>query len=387
MKKLLLLLLPCMAVTSLPAFATGIGSMQNVRDNDSKFSLDAGYYYQRSDYEGIDAALAEDAVEDIVRDAPYIRANYQFLSNWFVSGIYGSEKIANDPDESALKLDSDLRDTFYGVQLKGKLYDSNQLDVGAFIQYSRHADYSFAGTALTTSYDVEVKGLEDILAGVMLQKEFKSFDLYGGAFYLDSRADVKGDVNTLPFKETLETQASVGGMLGVNFHVHDEWDINLEYQNRGDHGVDIGLTYHFKKPTVTTVTKVVTKVVEVPVLVAMPVIKPDSFDATVNFSENSNEVDKSQRGIFRQLSRFLDDNPKATAYIEGHCDCVGPEAANQSLSEERALSVKNYIVEYYAIDESRIMTEGYGEHMPIDTNDTAEGRKNNRRVQIYAFKK
>ena len=383
MKKILALL-PCMALISSPAYATGIGSLPSIRDNDGKVSVDVGYYYQRSDFEGIDGSLADNAMEDITRDAPYLRLNYQFHPGWLVSGIYGYEDISNDPDQDSLELGSDLRDTFFGMQLKGRLYESEQFDVGAFLQYTNHADYDFVGRVLTTDYAIEADGLRDFLAGTMLQKNYQSFDVYGGIFYQDSRADITGTVGTLNIRETIDVKSSMGGMLGVNFHIHDKWDINLEYQNRGDHGIDIAATYHFKKPRPETVTKIVEVPVEVPVMVSTPVIKPDSFEGTVHFPKGSDDIDREQRPLFRKLALFLEQNPQATVYIEGHCDCLGPEAKNQDLSEQRAMAVRNYLVEYYAINPDRIETAGFGESIPIDTNETPEGRQNNRRVRIVA---
>ncbi|MGJ3256778.1 MAG: OmpA family protein [Alcanivorax sp.] len=383
MKKILALL-PCIALISSPASATGIGSLPSTRDNDGKVSVDVGYYYQRSDFEGFDDSLADNAMEDIARDAPYLRLNYQFYPGWLLSGIYGYEDISNDPDQDSLELESDLRDTFFGMQLKGRLYESEQFDVGAFLQYTNHADYDFSGRILTTDYAIEADGLRDFLAGTMLQNNYPSFDVYGGIFYQDSSADIAGTVGTLNIRETIEVKSSMGGMVGVNFHVHDKWDINLEYQNRGDHGIDVAATYHFKKPRTETITKIVEVPVMAPVTVSTPVIKPDSFDATVHFAKGSNDIDQAQRVIFRKLALFLEQNPTATAYVEGHCDCTGPEVANQDLSEQRAMTVKHYLVEYYAIEADRIKTEGFGESMPVDTNDTPEGRQNNRRVRVYA---
>ena len=48
------------------------------------------------------------------------------------------------------------------------------------------------------------------------------------------------------------------------------------------------------------------------------------------------------------------------------------------------MAVRNYLVEYYAINPDRIETAGFGESVPIDTNETPEGRQNNRRVRIVA---
>jgi outer membrane protein OmpA-like peptidoglycan-associated protein len=55
---------------------------------------------------------------------------------------------------------------------------------------------------------------------------------------------------------------------------------------------------------------------------------------------------------------------------------------NQTLSEERAAAVKSFLVETYGIDASRLRTAGFGESKPASTNDTAEGRQENRRVEL-----
>lgn len=65
----------------------------------------------------------------------------------------------------------------------------------------------------------------------------------------------------------------------------------------------------------------------------------------------------------------------------GHTDNVGKDAANQRLSEGRAQAVREDLIKR-GIDASRIEAEGYGETRPIDTNDTEEGRQNNRRVEV-----
>lgn len=81
------------------------------------------------------------------------------------------------------------------------------------------------------------------------------------------------------------------------------------------------------------------------------------------------------------LYNFLVENPKVRVLITGHTDSQGTDAHNQVLSEGRAKSVKQAMVDR-GIDASRLETNGMGESEPIDTNDTEEGRQNNRRVQI-----
>jgi outer membrane protein OmpA-like peptidoglycan-associated protein len=68
--------------------------------------------------------------------------------------------------------------------------------------------------------------------------------------------------------------------------------------------------------------------------------------------------------------------------IEGHTDAVGSEAYNQTLSEQRAASVKEYLVQQFHIDPTRLTVKGLGKSKPITTNDTEAGRSKNRRVEV-----
>jgi outer membrane protein OmpA-like peptidoglycan-associated protein len=72
---------------------------------------------------------------------------------------------------------------------------------------------------------------------------------------------------------------------------------------------------------------------------------------------------------------------KAPIRIEGHTDWIGSDSYNQKLSEKRAAAVANWLKEK-GISSSRISTSGFGEASPVDTNETDEGRQNNRRVEL-----
>lgn len=82
-----------------------------------------------------------------------------------------------------------------------------------------------------------------------------------------------------------------------------------------------------------------------------------------------------------RLYTFLDENPEVRILITGHTDSQGSDMYNQVLSEKRAASVKAEMVKR-GIAADRMETNGKGESEPIDTNDTEEGRQNNRRVQV-----
>ena len=79
----------------------------------------------------------------------------------------------------------------------------------------------------------------------------------------------------------------------------------------------------------------------------------------------------------------LKADPALKAEVDGHTDSVGSEAYNMKLSERRANAARDYIVSQ-GIDASRITTQGFGKSKPIASNDTAEGRAQNRRVEVLA---
>jgi outer membrane protein OmpA-like peptidoglycan-associated protein len=71
--------------------------------------------------------------------------------------------------------------------------------------------------------------------------------------------------------------------------------------------------------------------------------------------------------------------------IEGHTDNRGSVLYNQKLSEKRAQSVQQYLVQYFAIDSERLPIKGYGPSKPIASNNSAEGRSQNRRIEVANF--
>lgn len=100
----------------------------------------------------------------------------------------------------------------------------------------------------------------------------------------------------------------------------------------------------------------------------------------VNFANNSSVVPNDAKPEIEALSTFMKSYPATKVTIEGHTDSSGDAKYNQFLSEKRAKSIANVLVEEYGIDGTRVSAIGYGEEKPIADNSTAEGRKKNRRV-------
>ena len=79
---------------------------------------------------------------------------------------------------------------------------------------------------------------------------------------------------------------------------------------------------------------------------------------------------------------MLQEYPDLRLSIEGHTDSQGDESFNLDLSDRRAASVRRYLVEEFGIDPNRLSSRGLGETQPVASNDTPEGRQQNRRVEL-----
>ena len=104
------------------------------------------------------------------------------------------------------------------------------------------------------------------------------------------------------------------------------------------------------------------------------------------FATNKTRILPTSEQALNDLYMFLARNPQVTIRIIGHTDSVGKDAANQKLSDGRANAVMNDLIER-GIAAERMQAEGRGETQHIDTNDTEEGRQNNRRVEIEILSK
>lgn len=101
----------------------------------------------------------------------------------------------------------------------------------------------------------------------------------------------------------------------------------------------------------------------------------------IQFESGKDVLKTSSYTILNQVVTVLRDNPTYILEINGHTDSQGDDATNLILSKNRAGAVKSYLVNK-GIDGSRLMTEGYGESMPVADNATAAGRTLNRRVEF-----
>ncbi len=104
--------------------------------------------------------------------------------------------------------------------------------------------------------------------------------------------------------------------------------------------------------------------------------------ADVSFDTGRSDIKSNFRPVLDRFAQTLNENPGATVTIIGHTDSVGDDSVNQPLSVNRASSTRSYLAQR-GISSNRITIEGRGEREPIASNDDANGRARNRRVEIY----
>ncbi len=111
----------------------------------------------------------------------------------------------------------------------------------------------------------------------------------------------------------------------------------------------------------------------------LPIEETVSIDLRVEFDFNKASVKTGYFEHINRVAKFLKQYPEVNAVIEGHTDHIGSEEYNMNLSQRRAVSVMQKLIDK-GVDASRLQAVGYGESRPIADNKTNEGRQRNRRV-------
>jgi OOP family OmpA-OmpF porin len=104
----------------------------------------------------------------------------------------------------------------------------------------------------------------------------------------------------------------------------------------------------------------------------------------VHFDFDKATLKPEAKIILNEAAALLNQHERVVVEVAGHTDSIGTDAYNQGLSERRANSVRDYLVEK-GVRASRLTAKGYGESMPVASNDTSEGRAENRRVELIVL--
>lgn len=107
----------------------------------------------------------------------------------------------------------------------------------------------------------------------------------------------------------------------------------------------------------------------------------NSYARTILFDTAKSSFKKETYPVLQAMFAIFKEYPSTDFSIEGHTDSVGSKSSNQLLSERRANAVRDYFISN-GVNADRLTAKGFGEEYPIDSNSTASGRKNNRRVEV-----
>ncbi|AWX44928.1 Outer membrane protein Omp38 [Flagellimonas maritima] len=111
----------------------------------------------------------------------------------------------------------------------------------------------------------------------------------------------------------------------------------------------------------------------------------NDYARTILFDTGKSSIKTESVSVMVDIIQILNEYPNAKFTVEGHTDSVGSSASNQKLSESRADSVRDFLINE-GIKQDRLKAMGYGEEIPIASNKTSLGRKQNRRVEINLIK-
>ena len=100
------------------------------------------------------------------------------------------------------------------------------------------------------------------------------------------------------------------------------------------------------------------------------------------FDVNSATIKPESYPVAKDIANVLNENPGISIKVVGHTDADGDEEENLTLSKKRAYAVKELLVNEFSVEIGRIDIDGKGEMEPVDTNTTATGKANNRRVEF-----
>ena len=102
----------------------------------------------------------------------------------------------------------------------------------------------------------------------------------------------------------------------------------------------------------------------------------------LTFDSGESQIKSENFDLLAKVEKAIDVFPRSELTIEGHTDSFGGDDLNQMLSQERAESVQQYMINAMRIPTYRLIATGYGETRPVASNETAAGRERNRRIDI-----
>jgi len=251
------------------------------------------------------------------------------------------------------------------------------------------ADLGSAGLSPTGRINYHLHGASALVYAGKQRHTFKRHGLKGfgrlGFGMLQNSA-----VGAVNYEKVNDTHVLLGA--GLEYMTRSGFGARAEmiyYEEDVRYG-QLGLVYRMgKQPTLPPVEIAQEVIPEPTVVAALPVIEPvvdvcsqyEVNTGTVNYITDSDQLTEAGETVIEQLANHLNDCQDTKIRVTGHTDNVGNEQYNYDLAKRRAQRVAS-MFEQMGIQSERIQSDSFGETMPIETNRTEAGRRENRRVEL-----
>ena len=266
--------------------------------------------------------------------------------------------------------------------------DNIALELNA--DYLGDYDTSFNNNGTPKAYSDSIVAISlSPMYRLAIKQEFDIFFKAGPAYIMHDDED---DV-VLALGIGAEKQLSDDWALRVEYQYFDDFDDKI-IQDLNSNLVTVGLSYNFGTGNTTASAATVASAAAVTQAPSEPIAEPEAVVVeeetvvikaqTESFSQgmfetNSTELSTEGKTALTPLVEVLQTYPQSSVDVVGHTDSTGAAEYNMMISKKRAAAVAAYIEEQ-GIEADRITATGEGEENPVATNDTAEGRAQNRRV-------
>jgi OOP family OmpA-OmpF porin len=221
----------------------------------------------------------------------------------------------------------------------------------------------------------------------------------GVVMHLDALYNFFPDQKLVPY-----LAAGIGGVLLNGHRMHDDytavnWGGGVKYflnedmalradarhlfdleDSNNNASFTVGMTFQFGGEEKVEPAPPAPAVVPIEEFKPAPLKEKVTIDLRVQFDFDKSDIKPEYHDNIKKLADFMTQYPDVDAEIEGHTCSMGSSDYNKGLSQQRAESVKAYMIKNFGIDPARLTTVGYGESRPIADNNTRDGRIQNRRV-------
>ncbi len=319
-------------------------------------------------------------------------------SGWYIGANLG-QSMGNIDDDSissqlmatgvtSVSIDDNEDDTAYKL-FGGYQYNKNFAVEGGYFNLGQLGYTATTIPTGTLAGEASISGLNVDAVGMLpFSKKLSAFgrlglsytqtdDTFSNSGVVPVPANTDPDKGAFNYKYGIGLQYDFSKSLGMRAEV-ERYRINDAVGNDADVDlISLGLVYRFgeQKSQPARVRKERQVIVPVPVKTAEYCSVLD-----IEFDIKQQEVHAEDIEKLAALATFMKKYPNTSALIEGHADNVGTSEYNLKLSQQRADSVVQYLINQQQIKASRLTAKGYGETRPRAYNTTSEGKQNNRRI-------